>query len=81
MENSKLPAYIPNDVSILSTTSPDEADKNIVELLTSVVDKFPPRDVWPDASEGMGVGGLYCGPTGVAYVSINRVASLQTLAS
>jgi hypothetical protein len=38
-----------------------------------VVERYPPRDVWPESSEGMGVGGLYCGPTGIAYVSNKSV--------
>jgi len=78
MADPKL-TYIPNDAATLSKISPDEVDKNIVELLTSVVEKFPPRDVWPEARKGMSAGGLYCGPTGVAYVSINRFVSLKIL--
>lgn len=68
MADSKL-AYIPNDSPELFAISTDEAEKNIIEILSSIVKEFPPSEEWGAAStiEG-GLGGLYCGPSGLALV-------------
>ncbi|KAF2102562.1 hypothetical protein NA57DRAFT_71551 [Rhizodiscina lignyota] len=62
-------AYMKNDPSVLLTVSQTEVDDDLIELLTSAVQKFPPSDAWK--SVRVGVGGIYCGRTGVAYLFMN----------
>lgn len=69
MSTVKL-SYIPNDASNLLTITESEVDESLSELLTNVVEQFPPQDAWSKLSS-TGVGGLYCGPTGIAYLFMN----------
>lgn len=62
------PKYFPDHGSNLLTVSSSEGEKNIVEILSGVIEEFPPRESWSAIPQADGLGGLYCGPTGVAYV-------------
>src|ERR1700748_3429714 len=71
MSAAKL-LYLPNnDVPLLSVTN-TEAEENIIELLSKLIEIYPPSDVWSVSTVGgSSVGGFYCGRSGLVYLFMN----------
>ena len=59
------PKFFANDTANLRKV--EDPDEELIKVLKRVVQKFPPNKKW-SSPEGLDDGGLYAGPTGLAYV-------------
>jgi len=63
----ETPRFFANDSNEVHQIPDEDSAAELVKILDNIVTNYAPKDVWSDVG-GQGVGGIYCGPTGIAYV-------------